>query len=443
MNEPIVKFDIDLSKLTANQKSVLKLLVEAAELIAPIYLEQENHNLPGSNFYPADVTKDQILEAAKEDPELLSPYTIVERDNGKLVAVPYHQKYAELLKPVAEKLQQAAELTDDKEFSQSLKVQAEVLLNGDYPKATQTWMEMKPYLLDVNIGPSERYDDKLMFIKTSYQAWVGVMDKVESARMTEYKDMILTARRKVLFSSEKVDYFDKVQTRVDDLVISTGLKARNLPVGTNLPNNFSLMEKLGSEITLFKQSNDLRTAKNRIVFNQLFSEQFKAEFSEEDLREGSLYSTALHELAHTYLRYRDSEKRLQDLFPVIDELAATVMGVKVCGALLVKDIVTQKQLESIMLAYMIRSFNNILNERDNPSRLHYTVGGAIFINYLRENGALKETGGVSWPNFMKMYVSVDELATILERILSQGTRSDAEHLITRYGSLSVFPKVVH
>lgn len=436
MIRALLKFNPKLPKLSADEQKVLKLLVEAGKLIEPLYLQQENNNFPGANFYPHGISKKEIEKAAVSDPDILSPYTVVERKDGKLLAVPYHVKYAKYLKPIADRLNQAAAVSKNKEFAKRLAVQAEALLNGNYEKAMISWITMKPYVLDINLGPVERYDDKLFFIKTSYQAWVGVMDWENTEKVNKYKNVILGSRRKILVSSQKVDYYDKVQTRVDDVLIFSGLKTRTMAVGTNVPNDVNFMEKYGSEITVFKQSNHYRV-KNEIIpaFNKIFSPEFKKTFTAEDLEVGCSHSIILHELAHTYLRYRDSEKNLQDLFPIIDELAASVMGIKVCGSLLLKDVMTQKQLESIMVAFMARNFYLVLAEKENLSRLHYILGGAIFINYLLESGAVKEAGGISWPNFTKMFVSLDELASILERLLYQGTRDDAETFIKKYDDI--------
>lgn len=435
MNKPLVQFHPKLPKLSSNERKVLELLIEAGKLITPIYELQENHAYPGSNFYPANVSKEEVEKAARKNPNILSPYTVVERQNGKLVPIPYHVKYEKLLKPIAKKLEQAASFTTNKELGSRLVKQAKTLLDGSYEEAQIYWMSMRPYILDINIGPIERYNDKLFFIKTAYQAWVGVMDEENTQKLVKYKDIILSARRKVLMPSEKVDYYDKVQIRVDDLVLLSGLISRTKFVGVNLPNDPTLMGKYGSEITIFEQNNELRNKDNLAIFNEIFSKEFRKQFTQQDLKMGSLYSTALHELAHTYIRYRDSEARLKDLFPIIDELGATVMGIKVCGSLLLKDIATPTQLESIMLAYMCRSFHNILNESNNPSKLHYTIGGAIYINYLIESGAVKKAGNISWPNFTKMFFAISELAAILERLLSMGTRKDAEGFIKKYGKL--------
>lgn len=439
---PIVIFTPKLPKLSRNEKDVLKLLIEAGKLIAPLYSEQENQKYPGANFYPHGISREEITAAAKSNPAILSPYTVVEKKNGKLIAVPYHQKYAKFLKPISEKLLQASRLTKNKEFAARLKVQAEALFDGSYDKAVLSWMSMKPYVIDINIGPIERYDDKLLFIKTSYQAWVGVMDKDKTERLNEYQKIILSVQRNIAIASDKVDYYDKVQVRADETLLFAGLIARTMFVGVNLPNDPVLTEQHGSEITIFKEVNQFRFQHEILPdFKKIFSPQFKKLYTLSELENGCLYLVVLHELAHTYLRFRGAEKRLQDLFPVIDELAAYVTGVKVCGSLLLKDIATPKQLESIMVVLVARSFHLALHEKNNVSKLHYIIGGTILLNYLLESGAIKMAGGISWPNFMKMFVSFDQLSAILGRLLARGTRSDAEAFIKKYNNIENLIKI--
>lgn len=421
----MILYNPGLPKLTKNEQMVLDILIEAAKLIDPLYQEVR--------FYPEGVSKEEIELAAQNNSEILSPYTVVEKSEDGLTAVSYHDKYQKHLKPISNKLKEAAEVTDNEEFSKCLNFQAEALLDGRYDEATIMWMQMKPYILDINIGPVERYDDKLFFTKTSYQAWVGVMDIDQTQRMRKYSDLILSARRNALMPSEKVDYYDKVQVRVDDILIFAGLIAQTRFIGVNLPNDVKLMEEYGSEITMFNQTNEIRMETEIIpTFNKLFSKEFKEQFSLEDLEKGSSGFNMLHELAHVYLRYKNSEKNLKDMFPYIDELAAYVMGIKVCGSLFLKDIATQHELESIIVAFLSKCFYMVNEESDVSARMHYTVGCGVFINYLQETGAIRQLGGISWPNFTKIFMAIDQLSEILERILSSGTREDAYSFINQY-----------
>lgn len=437
--QPLLEFNPKLPQLSKSEKDVLKLLVEAAKLIVPIYKLQENSEFPGANFYPHDVTKEEIEDAAIENKDILSPFTVVERTNGKLTAIPYHVKYGELLKSVADKLNKASALTENKEFGRFLKLQAEALREGTYEEAIIAGLKMKPYILDIAIGPTDRFDDRLFFAKASYQCWVGVIDTERTKKFLDYKNIILSATRKALIPAERINNHDNVKVRVEDAILFTGLLARTKFVGVSLAYDLYIVEKYGSEVTLFNQLNDLRL-KEQItpIFNKIFSKTFREEFNSEDLKRGYLRAVLLHELAHSYLHYRNAAKNLQDLFPCIDELAATILGLRMAGSLLLKDRITQKQLESMIVSFLCRGYYHIKTTKTSKSLLNYVVGGTIFINFMIEHGALKQSAGKAVPNFMKIFVALHELFSILEQMLARGTREEAESFIKKYDQCTTF-----
>jgi len=444
MKKRIVLYNPKLPKLTKNEQEVLKILIEAGKLIAPIYSLQENNKYPGANFYPHTAAKNDIEKAARKNPDILSPFTVVEEKSGKLTAVPYHEKYADLLQPVIKKLNQAAEIADNKEFAKRLKIQAKSLQDGSYEEAIIAWMSMKPYILDITIGPIERYDDELFFVKCAYQAWVGVWNKKETDKATKFQKIIFSSQRKVLMPSEHVSFFDKVQTRIDKTLLFSGLIGKFKFGGTNLPNEIDLMEKYGSEITLFEPALHDRFVNKRLpIFKAVFNEKFQACFKQNGLFKASVYTTLLHELAHTFMRYRGAEKRLGNLFPVIDEIGASVLGVKACGSLLVKDVISQKEMEYLLVISVARLFDWLDELKKDHSKIHYVRGNAIALHYLLDSGALMIQKGISWPNFNKMFIAIDELAAVLDRILSMGSYKDAEVFVNKYGSLAVFDNFKH
>ncbi len=436
-SEPLIEFNPKLPRLSASEKAVLKLLVEAGRLIVPIYLEQENQLKINGNFYPAGVTKEEVDKAAKINPGILSPYTVVEKINGKLTTIPYHVKYEKLLKPIADKLSQASEITDNKEFSKFLKLQVKALLDGTYEEAIAYWQKMKQYILDISIGPKEHFDDQVFFTKAAYQAWVGVIDSEGTEKLYYYKTIVLSARREALLPGDRLDNYDKVKAKVDNVLLFSGQMARTKFVGLNMPMNLKFVEKYGSEVTIFNQVNDLRLKEQILpTFKKIFSSEFRKGYSSEDLRKGSLRYVALHELAHNYLYYKDSAKRLQDLLPSIYELTATLLAMRIAGTLLLKDVISSKQLESMIVAFICRSSDLVEKGKTNKSMINYALGGGIFINFMLESGALKKLGGLTMPNFMKIFLSLQELSYILERLLASGTRSDAETFIKKYGLVS-------
>lgn len=433
LSDPLILFNPQLPKLSKNERAVLKLLVEAGKLIAPIYKLQEDPKFPGANFYPHDATKGEIQKASDNDSQILSPYTVVNRQGGKLVATAYHKKYADLLKPIADKLEQAADISKNEEFARLLRIQAKALTEGSYEEASIARLKMPQYILDISIGPTDRIDDRLLFIKTSYQCWVGVVDMEGTERLINYKSIVLGVTRKALVPSERIDSFHKVKVLVDDVILFSGLVSRTKFVGINLPYSLKIVEKYGSEITLFNQPNDLRLKEQILpTFNKIFPKVFREEFTPEDIRRGYLRATALHELAHSHLHYRHAVENLQDLFIYIDELAATVLGLRMAGSLLLKDRITDRQLESMTLVLICRSFSLVGKSKEDRFVSNYALGGAVFINFMLKNGALKQKGKMIVPNMIKVFMALQELLSILEELLSHGTRKNAEDFIKKY-----------
>lgn len=431
-DQPLIEFNPKLPKLSKSESQVLKLLIEAGKLIAPLYLEQEKQAQAG-------VSKEEIEKAGKKDPVFLSPYIVIEKIGGKLQATPYHVKYQAFLKPIANRLEEAAKITENKEFGKALKVQAKALLDGSYEEAIAVWLKLEPYTLDITIGPLNHFDNQLFFGKAAYQAWVGVLDTEGTERLNNYKSIVLKADRKALVPKERINNLDHVKAKTIDVILLSGLLAKTKVVGINLPmDDISLVEKYGSDITIFNQPNNLRLQEQILpIFNKIFSLPFKEGFTKEDLRRGYLRTVALHQLAHSFLYYRNSSQNLEDLYPAIYELAATILGLRMAGALLLKDRITDKQLESMMVTFICRSFYLMQKRKNDTFMGNYALGSTVFVNFMIENGAMKSTGSTLVLNFTKMFVSLHELSLILEGLLSQGTRKDAEKFIKRYERLSL------
>lgn len=427
--KPLIEFNPKLPKLSKNESKVLKFLVEAGRLVVPIYLEQEKQTKTG-------ISRKELEKAAKTDTKIFSPYTVVEKTNSKLVAVPYHIKYERLLKPVAKKLNEASRITENKEFGRFLQLQAKALLDGSYEKALAASVRMKPYILDIYIGPSD-YFNRLFAGKAAYQAWVGVLDVAGTERLNNYRTTVFNASRKALVPNERVENFNHIKAKTIDEVLFSGLMARRKFVGFNEPMNLDWVEKYGSEVTIFNQANDLRLKEQVMpIFNKIFSPAFRQGFSSEDLRRGSLRYVALHELAHNYLYYRNSAQNLQDLLPVIFELTATLLGMRIAGSLLLIDRITNKQLESMIVTFVCRSFDLVDKSKKDKFMINYTLGGAIFINYMLASGAIRQKEGMTIPNFTKIFLSLHELSYVMERLLSSGTRKEAEAFIKKYGRIN-------
>jgi len=437
----IKKFKIDTKELSQKEKVLFKKLISAAELIAPLYLKQKNNKHPGANFYPYDATKEEIERAARKNPAILSSYTFVERDKtGKLIAIPYHLKFKKELKPISEFLEEAADLSEDKNFSLYLRSRAKSLLDDNYEKSEIIWLKTNSFKFGFIIGPIERYLDRLFFKKCAYQSWIGFLDEEKTKEAEKIKNAILTGRRKILSGSEKAE-ISKLGIRVDRTAIFSGLIADFMFTGTNLPNDVKLMEKYGSKLTIFESSLESKFKGDHLpIFKAVFDKKFQKSYSEEDLYKGSLRCILLHEISHSLIRYRDAEERLKDLFPVFDELYAYILGIKNCGILFLKGVMNQKELEAILIMHICRNFTWWLDSIKNPDVKHYAIGAVVAQNFFLKEGAMREKGGISWPNFTKLFICINELSRLLEYYLAVGSYEEAKEFIGEYGSFNVFKR---
>ena len=137
----------------------------------------------GHELYPFGLTRAQIEQYAAAHPgqkaALYSPWSVVRSDVSlleihgvpeKLTTVPYHEAYAEWLRPMAEDLRAAAKLSDDPAFAKFLNLRADALLSDDYYASDIAWLDLKGPKVDVIFAPYETYLDGLLGVKTSYGA---------------------------------------------------------------------------------------------------------------------------------------------------------------------------------------------------------------------------------------------------------------------------------
>lgn len=434
-----IKYPVNTTRLDKTEILVLDKLVEASEYLAEVYrMQVDDSGLP--KFFPKDASRSEIEKAAVSYPQILSPYTMVERnEDGKLVTVPYHIKFKEYLKKVAKKLEEAAHISNNKEFAKALRIQAASLLNGNYDKAQIAWLKVRPYIIQINIGPQEPIEDELFFIKHSYQAFIGIAHVGYTERAKSFRDTSFAAKKRFP-DEQKLDYIQKSQIRADNLVLFAGVMAKFQFTATTLPNDIKIVEKYGSETTIFLQNVTSTFSKRHYpLFNKIFAPHFRQAFTKEDLERGYLYIVLMHEIGRILIRYRFAPDRLKDLYPAFGDLTFEAVGVKSCGSLLLKDMISQKEMESILVMFLTRIFDFYSETKDNPWMKSYVLGNAVLLNSLISSGALTITkDGISWPNFTKMFIAMSNLADEMEKILAEGNYAQAERYLKKHSSLSIF-----
>ncbi len=86
----------------------------------------------GANFYPEDMTKEEFEKFIKDNPKdekaFTSEFTVIRRENGKLVAIPYSKFYKDKLTTASNLLKEAAEYADNPSLKKYLLSRADAFL---------------------------------------------------------------------------------------------------------------------------------------------------------------------------------------------------------------------------------------------------------------------------------------------------------------------------
>lgn len=220
-----VELVADLSKLSENQKEMIRLFITASNYIDTMFFYEnlENYqdiyskiddndlkqkfiynfgpwdrfseNKPfidgfdkkplGGNFYPQDMSIDEFQNFADSNKECY--YTFIRRDsNNNLTCVPYHKQFEFYVDTIGSLLMQAAALSDNDQFSEYLTQRAYALKTDEYFTSDSIWVNLKDNDLDFIIGPTYILDDKLLNLKAEHQAFVLIKDVDWTSRMEKY-----------------------------------------------------------------------------------------------------------------------------------------------------------------------------------------------------------------------------------------------------------------
>lgn len=294
---------------------------------------------PGAGFYPADMTKEEFeawIAAHPEDEEAFkSPYTVIRRDGGRLVAIPYSVHYREWLEPAAKLMLEAADLSRNKSLNRFLVLRAGSLLNDDYYESEMAWMDLEDTPIEAAIGPYEVYTDQLFGYKTAFEAFITVIDPEESAALAKYKHMLRDMEAN-LPVAERYKNFDRGFE--SPIVVSYQVHGGgdNVPgvqtIAFNLPNDERVREAKGAKKVIL---NNVLGAKFERILEPMGDRVLVAE--QADLLDGEYMgvNTLFHELAHSMGpgsivvggRATTVGAELQELYSPIEEGKADVMGV--------------------------------------------------------------------------------------------------------------------
>ena len=398
----------------------------------------------GAGFYPADLTKDQLLRAADLYPErdLTGLYTLVRREGPGprgLVSVPYHRAFADAHGRAAAHLRAAADLAQDPGLERYLRLRADALLTDDYRASDLAWMDMRTNPLDVVIGPIETYEDGLAGFKASHEAFVLLKDAEWSARLADYARLL-----PALQAGLPVPDVYKAETpgadadlgAYDVLFVAGDANAGSKTIAINLPNDEAVQLEKGSRRLQLK--NAMRAKFDRILVpiadvvlpdDQRDLVTFPAFFG----------NTMFHEVAHglgikeTVTGNGTVREALQDRASAVEEGKADVLGLYMVQQLIERGDWTDATLAEHQVTFVASVFRSI---RFGASSAHGRANLVRF-NFFVEQGAIvpeATTGGEVWrvvPD--RVEAATEALAGRLLTLQGDGDYDAVDRFVRRYG----------
>jgi hypothetical protein len=480
---PRTVIDYDRSLLNDNERQVVAKLIDASKQIDEIYWRQVSEENPamraqlakqggaaydyfvankgpwdrlkgdepfigtakkpeGAAFYPADITKEEFERYVTAHPaqkdELQGLFTVVRRDGTNLVGIPYPAFYKDFLDPAAAKLREAAAITNDPALKRFLTLRADAFASNDYRESDMAWMDLAGNI-EVVIGPYEVYEDNLFNYKASFESFVTVVDKPESAKLAAYAHALPDMERNL---PEPEQYKNpnrgsESPIKVVQELYTAGDARRGVQTAAfNLPNDEFVREKKGSKKVLLKNVMDAKFRQSgQPIAMRVLDPSLTSLVSFDAFFNHVLFHELSHGLGPGFLTQANGERvevriPLKELYSTIEECKADVLGVWNLIYAQQHGLVTafdEKQLFATYAGLMFRSTRFGVGEAHGR-------GTAIQWNWLRERGAVTPVAGGKYTvDFAKARDAVRDLATELLTIEATGDYSRAHALLDKYG----------
>ena len=434
----------DIEDLPASERTALTKIIEAAKLLDPIFDRQAYRGNPelrqrlardasakgrvkleyfdimrgpwdrqnawapfaietarplGAGFYPEDLTAEAFRAYVKSHPKdreaLESLTTVVERQGDRLVAVPYSKAYEAWLKPAAEKLREAARSTQNASLKKFLELRADAFLSDEYYASDRAWMDLESRV-EVTIGPYETYEDSLLGLKASFEAFVTVADPEASRNLAKYKGYLSEMEAHLpIPDAMKTTRGRESPIRVVDVVYTSGDARKSVQtIAFNLPNDERVRKEKGAKKVLLRNLIETKFEQilKPIAKPILDPEQFKLLSAQ-----AFFYEVLFHELSHSLgPAFADRDGKQEELrvvfgplYSPLEEAKADVMGAYQILFMIDKGELPKSFRETLLLTYFAGLFRSVRFGTDAA----HGQGAALQINRFLNRKAARYVDG--------------------------------------------------
>lgn len=453
-----VDLTADLSHLSAAQREMISLLIDASKIMDDLFWQQAfpgeretllasvddpqvqqfieinygpwdrlNNNQAfltgfgekpaGANFYPADMSKAEF-EAA-DFAGKVDLYTLVRRDNaGQLYAVPYNEAYAEQLTAAAELLRQAADLAVSESFANYLRMRADAFTSNQYQASDFAWMEMTDNAVDIVMGPIETYEDQLYGYRAGFESYVLIKDLAWSQRLEKYAEYLPELQRELpVAPAYKAEMPGSgAQLNAYDVVYYAGhSNAGSKTIAINLPNDEQVQLEKGTRRLQLK--NAMRAKFDEILI-PIADELIVPEQRQHITFDAFFANTMFHEVAHglgiknTLDGQSTVREALKEHASPLEEGKADILGLYMVTQLLEKGVITEGVLADYYTTFLAGIFRSV---RFGAASAHGKAN-MIRFNYFADAGAFTRTADGHYAVDMEAMRSA--MASLSEKILT-------------------------
>ncbi len=393
------------------------------------------------------MTSAQIEAYVKAHPAekdaIYSPYTVLRweggKPGGKLEAIPYHVEFKKWLEPAAQWLREAADLSDDKDFAQFLRMRADALLSDDYYPSDLKWLDLKNPKIDVIFAPYETYLDDVLGVKTSYGAAVLIRNEPESAKLELYQKYVPDIQDALpLAAADRPSKRGQpTPMEVMDAPFRTGdLLHGYQAVADNLPNDPRIHDAKGTKKIFFKNFMDARVKYMVLPLAKYLMPEAQAARASD---EGYLAAVVLHEISHglgpAYSRVNKKQVPITEaigpVYSGLEEAKADVVGMFGLAWLMDHGALPKDRAQEYYSSYVAGIFRSV---RYGVAEAHGRAEMMEF-NYLVEQKAVNRVAGKYEVDFAKMPAAIASLSKELLTIEATGDRQRAEAWFNRYDKM--------
>ncbi len=474
-----VTLTADLSHLSANQKKMLSLLIEASDIIDGLFWQQAfgqdkstflasikdekvrefarinygpwdrlngdkafltdtPEKALGAQFYPASMSKDEFEKATFNDKNGL--YSLVQRnENGELTSIAFSEAYSDEINRIAVILEKAATFADNKEFANYLNMRAKAIRNDDFQASDFAWMDMKTNPIDVVIGPIETYEDQLFGYRAAFESYVLIKDMSWSEKLAKYAEFLPELQRGLPVSKKykaEVPGSDADLNAYDVIYYAGHANAGGKTIAINLPNDEQVQLEKGTRRLQLKNAMRAKfdaimtpISETLIVPEQRKNVTFTAFFA----------NTMFHEVAHglgiknTINDKGTVRQSLKEHASALEEGKADILGLYMIRQLLAKNVITEGTLEDYYTTFLTGIFRSV---RFGASSAHGKANMVRF-NYFAEQGAFtRNEQGLYKVNVAEMTAAIDSLSELILTLQGNGDYDGVAQLVAKSGVIN-------